>query len=192
MSDISVRHYILITCVATFFLSAPPALADWSGKTKQKRYNNQFGDFPPEDIDKHIQNSLDKYREPTEQKPAQSAEQTNTEQPVYRSPPGYQQPYRQYNQPGNYNRRPGNYRNNNMPGSYNSGFSGPWNNNGSNFSMPWGGNNNGSNFSMPWGGNNNDSNFSMPWGGNNNGSNFSMPWGNNNSGNNSYRNFENQ
>jgi len=193
MSDTSARHYVLITCIATSFLSAPAALADWSGKPKQQRYNNQFGDFPPDDIDQHIQNSLDKYSEPTEPAPAENTNQASPNQAVQTPPQSYRQSnngwQNQNNYRNNYNRSRGN----------NAGFNGPWNNNRSNFSMPWG-NNNGSGMNMPWG-NNNGSNFSMPWGnnnsGNNNGSSFSMPWGNNDSGNynwgnNNYRNSGNR
>ncbi len=170
MSNTSVRKYLQITCITTAFLSAPPALADWSGKTSQNRYNNQFGDFPPDDIDQHIRNSLEKYEASIEPAPAQTTNQANPGQSARMSPQNYQQPYGKYNPQGNYNPRPGNYRNSyNAPGGNNTSFSGPWNNNGSNFSMPWGNNT----------GNNNGSNNSMPWG-NNNGSNFSMPWGNNN------------
>ncbi len=178
MSNTSVRKYLLITCIATSFLSASPAQADWSGKASQQRYNNQFGDFPPENIDQHIQNSLDNYEASTKPAPAQSTNQVDPGQSVRMPAQNYQQPYRQYSPQGNYNQRPSNYRNSyNAPMGNNTSFSGPWNNNGSNFSMPWG-NNNGSGMSMPWGNNNGSSN-SMPWG-NNNGSNFSMPWGNNN------------
>ena len=168
MSDTSVRHYILVTCIATFFLFTPPAIADWSGESSHNRYNKQFGDFPPDDIDQHIKNSLDKYGTPSEAAPTLSTNQENPTQSIPTPPQNYQLPeYRNNNQQGNYYSRPDNYRKNyNGPQSYNSGFSGPWNNNGSNFNMPWG-NSNGSSFNMPWG-NNNGSNFSMPWGGNNN------------------------
>ena len=182
MNIISVRQYLLITCITISFSPVTPALADWSGKTSQKRYNHQFGDFPPDDIDQHIQNSLDKYRAPTETSPTQSTEQVSPDQSALSSQQNYQQPLPQYNQQRSYNPRPNTYRNN-IPGSNNTSFSGPWNNNGSNFSMPWG-NNNGSSFNMPWG-NNNGSNFSMPWGNNN--------WGNNNNNwNNYYRNSGSQ
>ena len=182
MSDTPVRHYILITCIATSFLATSPALADWSGKSSQNRYNSQFGDFPPDDIDQHLQNSLEKHDAPTEPAPTPNTSQASPDQYVGTPPQGYQQPnYNNRNQQGNYNPRSGNYRNNyNGPRGNNSGFSGPWNNNGSNFSMPWG-NSNGSGSNMPWG-NSNGSGSNMPWS-NNNGSNFSMPWGNFNGNN---------
>ncbi|PCJ85629.1 MAG: hypothetical protein COA54_10535 [Thiotrichaceae bacterium] len=173
MSNISVSHYLLITCIATSVLSTSSAIADWSGKIPQNKYNNQFGDFPPEDIDQYIQNSLKKYDSHEEPSPVQSTNQVSPNQSIHTPPQNYQPSARNYNQQGNYNPRPGNYRNNNRPGSNYSGFSGPWENNGSSFSMPWGGNN-GSGSNMPWG-NGNGSNFSMPWG-NNSGNNS---WGNN-------------
>ena len=190
MSNTSVGYSLLSICMLTFSLPANTVLADWSGKTTQNRYNSQFGDFPPEDIDQHIQNSLKKHESPTEPAPAQSTNLAKPNQSVSTPPQNYQQPYGKYKQQGNYNPQPGNYGNSrNAPRGNNTSFSGPWNNNGSNFNMPWGdnngpnqsmpwGNSNGSNFSMPWG-NSNGSNQSMPWG-SNNGSNFSMPWGNNN------------
>jgi len=143
MSNISVSHYLLITCIATSVLSTSSAIADWSGKIPQSKYNNQFGDFPPEDIDQYIQNSLKKYDSHEEPSPVQSTNQVSPKQSMRTPPPDYQPSARNYTPQGNYNPRPGNYRNNNRSGSNYSGFSGPWDNNGSSFNMPWGGGING-------------------------------------------------
>jgi len=190
MHDTIVKKRLQLIFLLAFCFFPHLTLADWTGKPSQTRYNQQFGDFPPDDIDQLIQNSLNKQDDsaPLATTPSPT---TNTAAPVYgnnsnniKQPHAHQPTAQDYSTP-NYNNHaqanqyrntPPAYHNANRtypPRNNNSGFNGPWNGNNSGFSMPWmnnNDNNNGSGFSMPWG-NSNGSNFSMPWGGNNTGGN---------------------
>jgi len=178
----SVRKSLSIVCYLATSLCSGQVFADWSGDKLYKGYNQQYGDFPPADIDQQLSGIPDTNKVP-ESSPSQAdnaATLPNNTQPVPGQAQNYQQPaYGGYNQGRNYYqpRNQRRSRNTSSSGPWNnnrSGFSGPWNNRGSGFSGPW--DNNRSGFSGPW--NNNGSSFSGPW--DNNGSNFSMPWGNNN------------
>lgn len=162
-------------------LCASPAIADWSGNQSYRSYNQGYGDFPPVDIEEQLFGKPDTGEVAEENapkidsQPGNAAPATNNNQPVSNPAPNYSQQNYQYPAYNRYaqGRRyaPSGRQNYNR----NTGFNGPWNNNGSSFSGPW--NNRGSNFSGPW--NNNGSSFSGPW--NSNGSGFNAPWGNNGS-----------
>lgn len=186
----SVRKSLVLVCMLTASLSTPQLLADWSGNSSGRAYNQGYGDFPPADIEQQIfrqqeasemaARELPVAEEYTATTPNNQLSDQNQAQQY--SPPYSQQPaYGSYNGGRSYAPygNQGYYPSSGFNGPWNnnsSGFSNPWNGNGSNFSGPW--NNNGSSISGPW--DNNGSSFSGPW--DNNGSNFSMPWGNNGSG----------
>jgi len=181
-------------CLLAAGLSATLVHADWSVPPKKNYSRQGFGDFPPKDIDKLIEEENQKAAglraessakdnsTVTSQPPAgNTAATTGSNQPqAVQNYPVQNPPVQNYpvqNPPvQNYYYPVPNY------GGYYAPRGGtPWNNRGSGFTMPWG--NNGSSFTGPW--NNRGSGFTMPWG--NNGSGFTMPWVNNSSSNTAHK-----
>lgn len=167
-----------LLCLLAGSLTTPSVYAGWGDNSGQSFNANQgFGNYPPADIDKQIQNKMDMVNRQKHQQTENSNTEANSGTTTTQSAPAAPQNYpAQTYQPapgyGGYNYNTGRNPWDNSGAS----FSNPWNNNGSNFNMPW--SNNSSGMNMPW--NNNHSGFSMPWDNNNNG--FNMPWNNNGSG----------
>ncbi len=172
MKKLLVNQFVAVFCTLAGVLSTAPVLADWSYDGSKFKHNQQFGDFPPENIDQQLLEN--RYIEEPEPIPTLEDKQTRTNQgqtrqaeagtgnqvDVYSAPQSaaqqvYTPYYGGYNQA--YNRSP--YGNNTQWNNRGPGYNAPWGNNRSSFGGPWNGN--GSGFSMPWG--NNNSGFSGPW-----------------------------
>ena len=167
-----VKKCLQTVCLLATGLCANMVFASWYGNQSQGYSNQQYGNFPPLDIDQQIQDSLSNSNqiEESQSQDISDSDSDSSYQPVSypaqnNSEQSSQKPnYGSYNRDKTVRSRGGKSRK-----KSGSDFSGPWSNNGSGFSAPW--SNNGSDFNAPW--NNRGSGFSMPW--NNNGSGFS-PW----------------
>lgn len=180
------RKYTPLVCLIMGGLYAHSANAGWSGSSFNGSGNHKYGDFPPLDIDKQLQESmsaggktednLSQHKAPAQDS---NAGGSNSNQLVIPAKPNAALPAYGGNQPGQalspYSKDIKKVKKTKKAKKKRkSGFGSPWNN-GSGFSMPWGNRNSGA--SLPW---DKNSSFSGPW--DKNGSSFSFPWDNNGSG----------